>query len=71
MNTSGSTLGVEQIRKALEACTPEREQGIIRSKALIREDTFEGRRAGEKHWFTKQRQKNRSKNKAARKARKR
>ena len=47
------------------------EKPTIYGKALIREPTFEGRRAGETRAFTKQRQKNRARNKAARAARKR
>lgn len=46
-------------------------QKTIRTKALIRAATFEGRKAGESHEFTKRRVKNREKNKAARAARKR
>jgi hypothetical protein len=47
------------------------EKGTIKSKSLVRPAGFEGRRAGEKKWFTKQRQKNRIRNKLAKKARKR
>lgn len=47
------------------------EKGTIKSPSLIREDSFEGRRAGEKKWFTKQRQKNRARNKIAKASRKR
>lgn len=54
---------------ALHEAEPERP--VVRSTQLIRPATFEGRRGGEKRWFTKQRQKNRAANKAARKARKR
>ena len=43
----------------------------IYGKALIREPGFAGRRAGETRAFTKQRQKNRQRNKAARGSRKR
>jgi hypothetical protein len=46
-------------------------QKTITTRALMRPATFEGRRAGESHEFTKRREKNRAKNKAARAARKR
>ncbi len=46
-------------------------QPTLRTSALIRPDTFTGRRAGETHAFTKQRKKNRSRNKVARASRKR
>jgi hypothetical protein len=49
----------------------EDEQKTIRSRSLIRPATFEGRRGGETKDFTKRRQKNRVRNKLARKARKR
>lgn len=50
--------------------TPKPEQRVIKSRSLVRPDTFEGRRGGEQKWFTKQRQKNRIRNKLARAARK-
>lgn len=46
-------------------------QKTITTKALVRPQTFEGRRAGETHEFTKRRKKNREKNRQARASRKR
>jgi hypothetical protein len=46
-------------------------QPTIRTPTLVREQTFEARRAGETHAFTKKRQKNRARNKRARQSRKR
>jgi hypothetical protein len=48
----------------------EAKKPTIRGKALIRDPGFEGRRAGETHEFTKQRQKNRLRNKMAKASRK-
>lgn len=50
---------------------PDPKQPTIRTATLVRAQTFEARRAGETHAFTKKRQKNRIRNKLAKAARKR
>lgn len=79
LKTPGMSAGVllkaldelERDQRLKSAVESQAMQPTIRSQTLIRPETFEARRAGEKKWFTKRRQKNRAANKAARKARKR
>ena len=53
----------------LEGLKANPEQKTIRTPSLVRPETFEGRRAGETHAFTKKRLKNRARNKMAKASR--
>lgn len=46
------------------------EKPTVKTKVMVRPETFEWRRAGETHEFTKRRQKNRIRNKLAKASRK-
>jgi hypothetical protein len=57
-----------RLAKALEELNA---KPVIKTKVMVRPETFEARRAGETHAFTKKRKKNRVRNKLARASRKR
>lgn len=62
-------VSVASLLEGLKDAPPE--QPTISTATLIRAQTFEARRAGETHAFTKKRQKNRARNKLAKASRKR